>query len=39
MQSNSVRSHPGLTHVQDQHHRKELKRALCDLLLHEDGVA
>ena len=28
-----------LPHVQDQHHREELKRALCDLLLREDGVA
>ena len=28
-----------LPHVQDQRRREELKRALCDLLLREDGVA
>jgi hypothetical protein len=28
-----------LPHVQDSFCREELKRALCDLLLHEDGAA
>jgi len=28
-----------LPHGQDQRHGEELKRALCDLLLREDGVA
>jgi hypothetical protein len=28
-----------LPHVNDQTRREELKRALCDLLLHENGVA
>jgi hypothetical protein len=28
-----------LPHVRDQRHREELKLALCDLLLCEDGVA
>jgi hypothetical protein len=28
-----------LPHVDNSHCREELKRALCDLLLYEDGVA
>lgn len=28
-----------LPHVNDSHCREELKRALCDLLLHENGAA